>query len=213
MRTTFNYKLVLGLVGWLMASATFGQKANEFDDIPTWRWKGAYYGESLIHPGVKLGVEKTLKSWVKTKERKRENRPSKERFRQVFLVGNVNGFNVANSEFNFSLNAGIGYRRTNEKGRFFSPVLTMGAARYFYNIPTYELGETEPKRVRGAGRNAYTFSFGIEFGKDLFISSGRPLAWYVKPSLLGRAPYNHSFNITATVEAGVIVHPSLFKGK
>ncbi len=213
MRTTFNLKLALGLVGLLIATVANGQKANEFEEIPTWRWKGAYYGESLIHPGVKIGAEKTLKSWLKTKERKREKRPSKERFRQVFLVGNVNGFNVPNSEFNLSVNAGIGYRRTNEKGKFFSPVLTVGAARYFYNIPTYELGETEPRKVRGAGRNAYTFSFGVEFGKDLFISSGRPLAWYIKPSLLARAPHNHSYNITATVEAGVIVHSSLFKGK
>lgn len=213
MRTTFDFKLALGLVGLLIFSTAYGQKAKEFDDIPSWRWKGAYYGESLIHPGFLVGAEKALKSWLKTKEGKRKKRPSKERFRQVFLVGNVNGFNVPNSEFNFSLNAGIGFRRTNEKGRFFSPILTIGAARYFYNIPTYELGETEPKKVRGAGRNAYTFSFGVELGRDLFIRSGRPLAWYIKPSLLGRAPHNHSYNITATMEAGVILHPSLFKGK
>lgn len=197
----------------LNGSFAQGQEANEFEDIPSWRWKGAYYGESLIHSGLKIGAEKTLKSWVKTKDGKRKKRPTKERFRQLFLEGNVNGFNVPNSEFNFSVNAGIGYRRTKEKGRFFSPVFTVGVTRYFYNIPTYELGETEPKKIRGAGRNAYNVSFGIEFGRDLFIKSGRPLAWYIKPALLASAPHNHSYNITATVEAGVILHPSLFKAK
>ncbi len=197
----------------LSAFIAQGQKANEFTDMPNLRLKGAYYGESLIHPGLKIGAEKTLKSWLKTKDGKRKKRPTKERFRELFLEGSLNGFNVPNSEFNFSLNAGIGYRRTNEKGRFFSPVLTVGAARYFYNIPTYELGETEPRKISGAGRNAYSFSFGIEWGRNLFIDSGKPFSWYVKPALLLTAPHNHSYNITATVEAGVTLQYSLFKGK
>lgn len=213
MQTVLKFKWVLSIALVFGGFLTYGQKANEFSDIPDWRWKGAYYGESLIHPGLKIGAEKTLKFWTKTKDTKRKKRPTKERFRQVFLEGNLSGFNVPNSEFNFSANAGIGYRRTNEKGRFFSPILLVGATRYFYNIPVYELGETEPQKVRGAGRNAFNFSFGIEFGRDLFLKSGRPLAWYIKPALLATAPYNHSYNITATLEAGVIVHPSIFKGK
>lgn len=44
MRKKFNLKLAIGLILWMIGVIAFGQKANEFEDIPAWRWKGAYYG-------------------------------------------------------------------------------------------------------------------------------------------------------------------------
>lgn len=198
---------VLSLMLWVSVPITsHGQTYEEFDAIPSIRTKAGYHGESLIHPGWNVGVEKTFKSWLKTKNTKRKKRPVKKKYRELFLEGTFNGYNIPNNEFNMGLNVGLGYRRTNDKGRFISPVLTVGGARYFNNIPTYELGNTEPERVRFAGRNAYTFSFGVELGKNMLIKKGLPYSWYIKPSLLANAPYNHSFNLTATVDVGVILY-------
>ena len=201
----------LSLIFWVtVPNTSYGQTLEEFEAIPTMRAKVGYRGESLIHPGWNMGVERTFKSWLKTKNTKRKKRPVKKKYREFFWEGSFNGYNIPNNEFNLGLDVGVGYRRTNDKGRFVSPVLTVGGARYFNNIPTYELGDTEPEKVRFAGRNAFTFSFGVEMGKNMLIKKGKPYAWYVKPSLLANTPYNHSLNVTATLDVGIILFMAPF---
>ena len=47
------------------------QQIITFAKITDFRWKASYFGESLIHPGLQLGVEQRLTSWDKRKEAKK----------------------------------------------------------------------------------------------------------------------------------------------
>lgn len=164
----------------------------------------SYFGETGIHPGLKVGVEYGLWEKEKTKNRWLFNRNDKigpkVKTKELFAAGNLGFYNHANNHTGIFTTAEIGYRRTkHRKGSFLETSLGIGYLQRIYNVNTFEAGSTEPF-TGGQGQFLTTFSVG--FGRDLSFKRDLPISWYVKPNLL-LARQAHTFVPNAALELGV----------
>ncbi|MFK7948701.1 MAG: hypothetical protein AB8G11_14005 [Saprospiraceae bacterium] len=164
----------------------------------------SYFGESGLHPGLKVGVEYGLWEKDKTKNRWLFNRNDKigpkVKTKALFAAGNLGFYNHANNHTGIFVTTEIGYRRTkHRKGSFLETSLGIGYLQRIYNIDTYEAGSTEPF-TGGQGQFLTTFSVG--FGRDLSFRRDLPISWYVKPNLL-LARQAHTFVPNAALEIGL----------
>lgn len=174
----------------------------------------SYFGESVIHPGIKIGVEQTFyekeiskKRWFKSRQNKLGSRVKK---RELFYGGHLAFYNHRNNHTGLLLGGELGWRRTKmRRGAMFGATLGLGYLHRFNNIPTYELGTNEPDRVRAASRGMLVTSTSIILGQDLMPKYNIPYAWFLKPTLMLQTPYNHSFTFNGALELGLTYRLSI----
>ncbi len=169
----------------------------------------SYFGETAIHPGIKVGVEYAFYEKTTTKKRwfkKRQERLGpKIKKHQFVWTGNLAFYNHPNNHSGLLLNGEIGWKRTKmRKGSTFATYLGAGYLHRFYNIDTYQLGTNgEPDKITAAGQSAFVASFAVGFGRDLSVRRNLPIAYHIKPTVLFQTPYNHSGVLNAALEVGV----------
>ncbi|MGB0862726.1 MAG: hypothetical protein ACPGXZ_07390 [Saprospiraceae bacterium] len=168
----------------------------------------SYFGESVIHPGLKIGIEKPFYTKEKVKKRwlaKRQERlGAKVSKSQLIWGANVGFYNHPNNNTGLFLNGELSWKKTKmRKGSMFGAGLGIGYLHQFHNIDTYRLNNGQLEKVSAAGQAMMTSSFSLLYGRDLSVRHNSPFSWYVKPSFMIQFPYHHSTGINAALELGV----------
>ena len=151
----------------------------------------SYFGDQLVHPGVKVGLERPLLS--------RTSR-WREMERTVYVAPNLGLTWHPDHHTALFVNGEVGLRRTRRSGWKREFIVGLGAMRSGNASPTYT---AEDRQVRFDGHTYFMSSVAIGFGRDLSGVRDLPLAWHVRPTLYLQAPYNASMVPGVALETGL----------
>lgn len=145
----------------------------------------SYFGETITHPGLKVGVTLQLHSWDKTKIKK--SGIEKTIQKSVDVSPSLGFFYHRGYQTGAFLLPELSYSRKNSKGNYLTCAFGAGYMRTF--LPNvYDLnakGEIERIHV---GYNYFITNYSITFGKDLSINKNIPMSIYIKPQLMYAIP-------------------------
>lgn len=145
----------------------------------------SWFGETITHPGIKLGVTYQLKSYEKSKEKKNGN---KKNITKTFdLSPCIGAFYHKNYQTGVFVMPEISYSRKNAKGNYKAIGAGAGYMKTFiHNV--YEMkGDGDIKKTH-AGSNYFVTNYFITFGKDFTIGKNIPAGIYIKPQLMYALP-------------------------
>ena len=170
----------------------------------------SYFGESITHPGLKIGVNYHLKSWDKTKTKK--NTSQKTIYKRIDLSPNVGFYFHKDYQTGLFVLPELSYTRKNAKGNFM--IFGMGAGYMRTFIPNvYEINSNNEIEKTPEGYNYFLTNYFIAFGKDLSIKHNIPLEIFLKPQIMYALP-NYPNGITYfALEVGVCYELSKSKNK
>jgi hypothetical protein len=173
---------------------------NEGSDSP-YRYSVAYFGNNLWNPGLKAGVEYTWK--VKTNV----DNPGVEAIfpkKEWVPAANIGLYLDPGSHAGLFTNAGIGYRRTNDKGNYrFVSLQPAGMYRSFLT-ETYRYNEQDGvERVPLPGNLYFAPAFSLGIGK--FTNPALQSGWFTQFTVITLVPYNHWIMPLINLEAGIIL--------
>jgi hypothetical protein len=151
----------------------------------------SYFGDQLVHPGLKVGVEYPLLSRT-SRLRSME--------RSLYVAPNLGVTWHPEHHTAAFVNGELGYRRTRESGWKRELILGLGAMRSNNASPTYT---PDGDRVLLDGHTYVMPSVAVGFGRDLTDKRDLPLAWHVRPTLYMQAPYNTSIVPSLALETGI----------
>ena len=162
----------------------FGQIENQKN------WQIGYYGDVVIHPGLKIGYEMPLKNWTTSKDKKKG------------VVNKYKSWNVGleamyykhpQHHLGFIFSPNLSYRRTKENGKFTQIKLNMGYHKSWVDGITYTVNNmNEVAKENKAGQSTFYNSLSFGFGKDLRKKKNVPIRYYWELGLNSRTPYNKS---------------------
>ena len=163
------------------------------------QYYGAYFGNFIWNPGLKLSVAAPLKTWEKEKEKKRA--PFTKNITKEFLLNGEFGFYFdPRSHVGVFSTYGFILRKTNEKKRQFTFKLNpIGVFRSFYP-ETYKVTEGQVEKVFLPGRSYYAGSLSLGTGK---LRPGKKLSSsFLNLNLMILAPHNINVLPIIAVEYG-----------
>jgi len=160
----------------------------------------SYFGESITHPGLKIGIGYQLKSWDKTKESK--NASSKIINKSFDLTPSIGFFYHKDYQTGLFILPEISYARKNAKGNFIA--FGLGAGYMRTSIPNvHEINSSNEIESTSGGSNYFATNYFISFGKDLSTKHNTPLDIFLKPQIMYALP-NYSTGIAYfAIELGV----------
>lgn len=177
----------------LMAQVLLPQKVNI-----------SYFGQTITHPGLKAGLEYTLKS--KNFIRNKRNGTQVPKKYELILTSNLGFFYQKRFNTSFLLNAEIGYRRVRNKGFKIELLLGAGTLRTFVNGDTYKVyNDGSVERIRYAGQWGFAPSLSLGVGKDFGFVGNSSMGFHIKPVMYVQMPYNLTVLPHFILEAGIIV--------
>jgi len=141
----------------------------------------SYFGETITHPGLKIGVDFQLKSWDKTKIKK--NKDKKIIQKGIDLIQGIGFFYHKDYQTGIFILPELSYSKKNAKGNFLMAGIGAGYMRTF--IPNvYDLNSNGEIERMHAGYNYFLTNYSITFGKDLSKKKMIPLSIFIKPQLM-----------------------------
>jgi hypothetical protein len=160
----------------------------------------SYFGETVTHPGLKVGVSYQFKSWDKTKVKKSGN--EKVIQKSIDLCPSIGLFYHKDYQTGIFVLPELSYSRKNKNGNYRTLAIGAGYMRTF--IPNvYDLnsnGEIEKIHV---GYNYFVTNYSIAFGKDLSVQRQIPLSIYIKPQVMYAIPNYSKGTMYFALELGV----------
>lgn len=159
----------------------------------------SYIGETVTHPGLKIGVTYQLGSWDKTKTKNDGN----ERIIQksIDLSPGIGFFYHKDYHTGLFALTELSCSRKNAKGNSLSAGFGAGYMRTF--IPNvYDLNSKGEIESIDAGYNYFLTNYSITFGKDLNLKKMIPISIYVKPQLMYALPNATNGILYFTLELG-----------
>ena len=145
----------------------------------------SYFGETVTHPGLKIGVTYQLKFWDKTKTRKNGDKRIIQR--SIELSPGIGFFYHKDYQTGLFVLPEWSYSRKNAKGNFLTAGIGVGYMRTF--IPNvYDLNANGEIESIDAGYNYFLTNYSITFGKDLSVKKMIPISIYIKPQLMYALP-------------------------
>jgi len=188
----------------------FGISANAQDLEPGSNNNGlplriAYYGENMVHPGLRVGTSYVLHRKVKVRTRifkfLQDKRGSMTKVIQYKLDGNLGFYNHPNNHTGLLMGAAI-TRHKNKNESQFSTAWSLGInyLHRFYNIETFQIDANGTIDQIGLGGNgglmlALAPSMERAFGEKGHIVFVKPAIQLVK--------YNHTYFSNAIIEFGI----------
>lgn len=205
-----NTKVMLALVtAYLLICCTLSAQETKFDGnaskVPL---RMSYFGDNLIHPGLRIGSSIPLARKVKVKTQRNQKseslKKSKTKVIEYTLDGNIGFYTQPNNHFGVPLGIGLSrYRTINEKRFNTGLSIEINYLQRLYNIDTYvvdEDGDIEKLGAAGNGGLAFTLAPILQrsFGQ-------KNLTTFVKP-MIQLNKYNHSFAINYAAEFGIALN-------
>ncbi len=162
----------------------------------------SYFGKTISHPGLKIGIEYPL--MVVDVEKLKKSGVAIPKTKSIFLTGNL----IYNHHRRYNsivlVNTEIGYRITRKKGFKMGVLLGFGGLRTIIDEDTYQVSDQgKIKLIRHPGQWGFAPSLSFELGKDMGFQKSLPWAYHLKPSFYFQIPYNHSFLMNFVLEFGV----------
>ncbi|HHG84719.1 MAG TPA: hypothetical protein ENJ82_08210 [Bacteroidetes bacterium] len=160
----------------------------------------SYYGDFLLHPGLKISYEHPL--WVKEKVGKRSKMP---KAHLVFAVADASFYVHPGTLTALQLGGGAGYRKVGKKGSFFDFQMALWLTHHINAGKTISITDGQASNVSFlAGRRYLMPSFAMTFGRSLYPKKKIPLSWFVRPRFGLILPYNSGASILApALETGI----------
>lgn len=202
--------LPLFLSLFLLYQESFGQVE------PAGEWASteievSYFGEMLLHPGLKIGLNLpfTTLSIAKEKSSKKRGTYFVERKRQYIVGANLASYFQVENHQGYLLNGEFGYRvlKTKsykpEKMKFWE--VGIGAGLYHYELSgqSFEFSDSSFTEIKGRG-NAFMPSLYVSWGRSIRISSFRSLI-FIKTSSAWEIPFNIGAQQRIIVEVGMSI--------
>jgi hypothetical protein len=147
-----------------------------------WSVNAAYYGETLTHPGLTVGVERELEFWGR-------------RFGLVehgFFVGADAGawWHARHAVVAFA-DVVVGYRLVFPRGFRLEALGGLGYLHAFAAGPVYAIGEDgAARRTIDGGRPGLMLTGSLGLGWDFSVLGIAPLSVFLRAGVLGQYPYN-----------------------
>lgn len=163
-----------------------------------------YYGPYVIHPGVELGADVTIRTWDKGADRRADRRRGAlTKTRSVFTGPRVAFFGRPQNHLSFMLGVGVGYRTFWDRRKVFS-AWSLGASYLgtFQTISrTIDLSSgATTKRVRET-QNTFLPTLTYSLGQEL--PSG--LGWYLGLSLGRKLSFEREGSMFYALNLGLLV--------
>lgn len=145
----------------------------------------SYFGETITHPGLKIGVTYQLKQWDKTKLKK--NGKKRNIQKNIDLSPGIGFFYHKDYQTALFILPELSYSRKNVKGNFITAGFGAGYMRTF--IPhVYDLNSNGEIVRIVAGYNYFLTDLSLTFGKDLSVKKKLPICLFFKPQLMYALP-------------------------
>lgn len=143
-----------------------------------------YFGEMLTHPGIKVGLDYTLKTKEILRVRKGE---SKAFTRSYHLQPSLGVFYHRRYQTGVFASMEFGKTRQNSKGKFFGYGLHLGYLTTA--VPnTYVLNEGGTMERKFSGHHYLWPGLSCTIGKDFSKAETTSFAWYLKPQFRYAVP-------------------------
>lgn len=195
LRRTF-ITLLLSLSG-LAPLPSLGQSVAT--STRSWGVAVGYYGETITHYGLKVGVERSFHQWSHVKR--------SGRIKTYDVIGGLAlaAFRHPYNHYGLIAQTELGLRRTKSRGAVFEVGLSGGYLRTVLDGETYQVADNGSlARIRFAGRNALLVGLYTAWGKDFSRTTNLPLLCRIKPALLLQTPYNTGVLLRFALEIGVV---------
>lgn len=149
----------------------------------------AYYGDTITHPGLKLGA----------------GVPLLERGQHlIFGAANLGYFHHERNSENLFANAEAAYRFTFSFGLYLDLALGAGYMHTFADGPIYTVEDGAVRRAANTGHPLFMPSAGLGVGYLLGPGpKGGPLTIYIESSFFGQYPRDHLFVGRLALEVGL----------
>jgi len=165
----------------------------------------AYYGENMVHPGLRVGTSYVLHRKVKVRtpifKFLQDKRGSMTKVIQYKLDGNLGFYNHPNNHTGLLMGAAITRHKNKNESKFSTAwSLEINYLRRFYNIETFQIDSNGAINQVGLGGNdglmvALAPSMESAFGEKGHIVFVKPAIQLVK--------YNHTYFSNAIIELGM----------
>lgn len=161
--------------------------------------KVGYYGESIIHYGVKAGYEAGIT------EKQKVNKKGILVNKQLLWSANVAIYQHPHNHVGLVFFPEIAFRRTSHKrGGFYEIAVSPSLLREFYAGTTYRYSGDEFEKIPLAGRFSFLPTISVGGGRDLSIKKDKALLWYWRASYMRQYPYNIGSLPRIAIELGII---------
>lgn len=162
----------------------------------------SYFGESITHPGLKVGIEHSL--WENSFQKTTSKGNQFNKKQSLFLSSNVGFYHHRRFHTALFVNGELGYRKVKKRGFKAEMLVGVGIMRTFLSGNTFSVLENgEIELQRGAGQYGFMPSLAVAFGKDLSFTKNRNWAFHIKPSIYFQVPYNHTILPHFALETGI----------
>lgn len=144
----------------------------------------AYFGETITHPGIKLGFTYHLKNWEKQRLKKGSE---KVLLKSIDLTPTLGLFYHKDYQTGFFALSELSYSRQKTRGSFISLGLGAGYLRTF--VPnTYQFDAHGEIEKIPSGYNYFLTNYFAVFGKDCSVKKANTIAVYFKPQFMYATP-------------------------
>ena len=144
-----------------------------------------YFGETITHPGLKVGLCFPLHQW----ERHKMLRNGQEKLldKRIDLSPQLGFYYHQNYQTGLFVLPELSYKRQNARGNY--TALGLGAGYMHTRVPkVYNFDANGEIERIGAGYHYFVSNYFVTFGKDLSIKTEIPLSIYTKPQLMYALP-------------------------
>jgi hypothetical protein len=159
----------------------------------------SYFGESITHPGLKLGMQ-----FILSGKNPIIKPNAKTVYRQLTVRPNIGFYYHPGNHTGVFINTEIGFRIIRPRGFMGQISLGAGYQRTFLAAKTYELSEQDDfRRVVLAGSNQFMPSMNIALGKVMKGENRRIISYYAGIGGFLQYPYNGMWLPSLVLEMGI----------
>lgn len=144
----------------------------------------AYFGETITHPGLKVGLNFPVYSWEKIKTKR--NGAEKHLQKSFDVQPSVGFYYHQDYQTGLFVLPQVAYTRKNAQGAYTSFGLGAGYMRTF--IPRVYALENDGVEKVGGGYHYLLSNYFITLGKDLSVTSKLPVELFCQPQALYATP-------------------------
>jgi hypothetical protein len=150
-------------------------------ELDAWSVNAAYFGETVLHPGVTVGVERKLKFWGRRYGLVEQG---------FFGEADVGVYWHARYDVAFFVLPQLGYRLVLPRGFRLEALLGLGYLHTFADGTVYQANGGTATTVDDRGHAALMTSAMLGVGWDFTVGNHAPFSLFLRAGIFGQYPYN-----------------------
>jgi hypothetical protein len=150
-------------------------------ELDVWSVNAAYFGETALHPGAAIGVERKLKFWGRRYGLVEQG---------FFTEADLGSYWHARNDVALFVATDIGYRLVFPKGFRLEGLLGIGYLQTFDDGTVYEVNAGQVSTTAGAGHATLMLSALLGIGWDFTVGDHAPFSLFLRAGSFGQYPYN-----------------------